>query len=124
MVYSAKNKLNNIIKLGKDKNEKCNNVNIVYQINCNDCNASYVGQTSWRLNVRSNEHAKKYNDKDQNSELVTHTKDNNHTIDFENIKILDTKINNAKRLFTEALFIHTQKNYKNKQYEIDRLPNE
>ena len=74
VVYSAKNKLNNIIKLGKDKNEKCNNANVVYQIKCKDCNASYVGQTSRRLN--------------------------------------------GKRLFSEALFIHTQKNYLNKQYEM------
>ena len=44
VVYSAKNKLNNIIKLGKDKNEKSNNANVVYKINCNDCNTSYVGQ--------------------------------------------------------------------------------
>ena len=38
VVYSSKNKLNNIIKLGKDKNERCNNANVVYQINCKDCN--------------------------------------------------------------------------------------
>ena len=120
---SAKNKLNNIIKLGNDKNEKCNNANVVYQIKCKDCNASYVGQTSSRLNVRTNEHAKKYSNKDENSGLFLHTKENNHSIDFNNIKILDTELNNGKRLFSEA-FIHTQKNYLNKQYEINRLPNE
>ena len=57
-VYSARNKLNNIIKLGKDKNDKSNNSNVVYKINCNDCNASYVGQTSRRVNVRIKEHIK------------------------------------------------------------------
>ena len=44
--------------------------------------------------------------------------DINHFIDFNNIKILDTEIHNGKRLFSEALFIHTQKNYMNKQYEM------
>ena len=42
VIYSAKNKLNNINKLGKYKNDKSNNANVVYKINCNDCKASYV----------------------------------------------------------------------------------
>ena len=116
MVYSAKNKLNNVIKLSKDKNDKCNNANVVYKINCNDCNASYVGQTSRRVNVRIKEYIKKYTDKDTNSVLFAHTKDNNHLIDLKNIKILDSEIHNGKRLFSEALFIHTQ--------IINRLHNE
>ena len=35
-------------------------------------------------------------------------------IDFDNIKSLDTEINNGKRLFSEGFFIHQQK-YMNKQ---------
>ena len=67
----------------------------------------------------------KYSNKDENSGLFLHNKkENNHSIDFNNIKILDTELNNGKRLFSEALFIHTQKIYLNKQYEINRLPNE
>ena len=56
-----------------------------------------------------------------NSSLYTHKIDNNHNIDFSNIKILDTKCNRGKRLFSEAFFIHTQKNYMNKQFEISKL---
>ena len=123
VVYSAKNKLNNIIKLGKDKNEKLNNANVVYKINCNDCNASYVGQTSRRVNVRLKERIKKYTDKDTNSRLFTHTMDNNHVIDFKNIKILDSEFI-MERDFFQKLSSYTQKNYMNKQYEINRLHNE
>ena len=124
MVYSAKNKLNNIIKLGKDKNDKSNNANVVYKINCNYYNASYVGQTNRQVNVRIKEHIQKYTDEDTNSGLFSHTKDNDHLIDFKNIKILDSEIHNGKRLFSETLFIHTQKIYMNKQYEINKLHNE
>ena len=42
-------KLSSIIKLGKDKLEKWNEVNVVYEIQCNDCNAAYVGQTKRNL---------------------------------------------------------------------------
>ena len=58
VVFSTINKLNSIIILGKDKNVKYNNANVVYKINCNNCNASYVGQTSRRLNVRIKSHKK------------------------------------------------------------------
>ena len=52
-MYSTKNKLSSIIKLGKDKTDKVNQANVVYKINCKDCSASYVGQTSRRLQVRA-----------------------------------------------------------------------
>ena len=57
-MYSTKNKLSSIIKLGKDKTDNDNQANVVYKINCKDCNTSYVGQTSRRLQVRAKEHAK------------------------------------------------------------------
>ena len=123
VVCSARNKLNNIIKLGKDKSERCNNANVVYQINCKDCNASYVGQASRRLNVRTKEHAKKYSNKDENSGLFLHTKENNHSIDFNNIKILDTELNNGKRLLRSPFYTHPKKLFK-QAVEINRLSNE
>ena len=64
-----------------------------------------------RLNVRIKEHAKKYTMKDENSSLYTHTKENDHTIDLTSVKILDIEANRGKRLFSEALHIHTQTNY-------------
>ena len=76
------------------------------------------------MNVRTKEHAKEYSNKDENSGLFSHKKENNHSNDFNNIKIFDTELNNGKRLFSEALFMQTQKNYLNKHYEINRLPNE
>ena len=53
-----------------------------------------------------------------------HTHDNIHTIDIQNIKILDNEINNGKRLFSEALFIHSQTKFMNKHFEITRLPSD
>ena len=118
VIYSINNKLNNIIKLGKDKTKISDNVNVVYKINCKNCDASYVGQSGRRLDVRIKEHTQKYINQDNNSSLYTHATNNNHDIDLTNIKILDTECNRGKRLF-----IHTQKNYINKQFEITKLHN-
>ena len=53
MINSISNKFNHIIRLGKDKYHKNEKSHVVYKINCCDCNASYVGQTSRKLIVRS-----------------------------------------------------------------------
>ena len=124
IVFSMKNKLNNIIVLGKNKNIKFNNSNVIYKINCDNCNSWYVGQTCRRLGVRIKEHRRKYLEEDNNSSLYIHKTENNHTINFQNVKILNTESNTSKKLFTEALYIHTQKNFMNKQFEITKLPKE
>ena len=44
------------IKTGKDKIKKDELSNVVYQINCKDCDYSYVGQTKRKLKTRLKEH--------------------------------------------------------------------
>ena len=124
VVFSTNNKLNNIIVLGKDKNTKFNNSNVIYKIKGDNCNALYVGQTCRRLGVRIKEHHRKYCEKDKHSSLFIHKIDNNQTLNFHNVKILDSESITEKRLLSEALFIHTQKNLMNKQFEISKLQKE
>ena len=53
-VYKMNNKLNSrIIKRGKDILPKENIKGVVYQLNCNDYDAVYVGETKRRINTRS-----------------------------------------------------------------------
>jgi len=46
LAFVVSNKLNRFIKAHKDPLPKLNHSNVVYEINCKDCTASYVGQTS------------------------------------------------------------------------------
>ena len=44
-VFRTPFKLNKIVKTGKDRLKRCNNKNLIYQINCKNCSKTYVGQT-------------------------------------------------------------------------------
>ncbi|KMQ83227.1 hypothetical protein RF55_20574 [Lasius niger] len=62
--YTGMNKLTRFIRVQKDILQKEKRNNVVYKIPCNDCNASYVGQTSTfeKQNQRTQKpHQKKYN---------------------------------------------------------------
>ncbi|EFN73568.1 hypothetical protein EAG_07008, partial [Camponotus floridanus] len=54
--YTGINNLHRFIKVGKDGLQKDLRSNIVYKINCTDCDASYVGQTGRLLRTRIKEH--------------------------------------------------------------------
>ena len=54
--FFSLNKLDGIIKAQKDVLPHDSKKNVVYKINCKNCNASYVGQTDRKLKTRINEH--------------------------------------------------------------------
>ena len=98
------NTLNNIIRLGKDRTNKFDETGVVYKITCNDCKSIYIGQTKRCLLDRISEHKKTNN---EDSVLSQHQKYYNHTINWENVSILDREKNYKKRLFSEMLFINS-----------------
>ena len=124
MINSISNKFNQIIRLGKDKYQKNEKSHVVYKINCCDCDASYVGQTSRKLIIRSKDHASDCKFKRDRSVLHEHIANTNHKIDFNNIKILDQEQNLKKRLLSEMLHIHSQHNSLNRQFDTNFLKSE
>ena len=74
MLNNTVNKWNCFIKLCKDVSSKDKKTNVVYRIDCNECAASYVGDTERRLSIRVNEHMKKCENKDRGSAIYTHWK--------------------------------------------------
>jgi len=54
--YRCNNKLNTFIKTNKNPLPHFNKCNVVYEISCNDCNATYVGQTKRQLSTRIKEY--------------------------------------------------------------------
>jgi len=120
--YRILNKLTGFIKRHKDGNKFESNNNIVYKINCNNCNASYVGQTKRQLKTRIKEHVKNIGtDESKHSVITKHILDKNHTLDWQNVKILDYENNYFKRLIAEMIHIKTQDNSLNSIDDIECL---
>jgi len=91
-------------------------------ISCNNCNASYVGQTKRQLKTRINEHVKNITlDESKHSVITKHILDKNHTMDWQNAKILDYENNYFKRLISEMIYIKTQDNGLNSIDDIECL---
>jgi len=109
--FRCLNKLNRFIKVQKDQSQPSTRNNVVYKINCKDCDASYVGQTKRQLSTRIKEHINNIRlDPSKHSVVSEHIKNFNHTFDWEKTKILDTEPFFHKRLISEMIYIKEQKN--------------
>jgi len=120
--YRILNKLPCFIKRHKDVNKLEVNNNVVYKIFCNNCNASYVGQTKRQLKTRINEHVKNIVQNESKHSVITkHILGKNHTFDWLNVKILDFENNYFKRLVSEMIYMKTQSNGLNSMDDIECL---
>ncbi|EFN68948.1 hypothetical protein EAG_11804, partial [Camponotus floridanus] len=118
--YYSLNKLNNIIKAHKDVIPKASNKNVVYKIECGNCDASYVGQTGRKLITRINEHKKHINRCTTNKSVITeHRLNFDHEFKWDDVKILDKEPYYNKRLFSEMLCIKRQLNGLNLQTDTE-----
>ncbi|XP_077273242.1 uncharacterized protein LOC143903487 [Temnothorax americanus] len=120
--YRVLNKLDKFIKTHKDTNALCSNNNVIYKIKCNDCDASYVGQTKRQLKTRINEHKNNYKlDPSRHSVITEHILNLNHSFNWNNPEILDFETNYYKRLISEMIHIKEQKNGINSNKDTELL---
>ena len=96
-----------VFKRGKDKTKLLDNVNLVYQIKCDDCPSTYVGKTKRALFHRKEEHEKDIFYK-RDKPVSNYCTDNNHTINCDGITILDLESNYYRRNISEKLNIKKQ----------------
>ena len=120
--FKCFNRLSTFIKVHKDITPTTSNNNVIYKIECNDCNASYVGQTKRQLKTRIGEH--KSNTKkhiSQKSVVSLHITEHKHDMDWDNVKIIDKETNYYKRLIAETIHIKQQTNGLNNKEDCDML---
>jgi len=99
MSHSILNTLKKYIKGEKDKLEIWYQQDVVYKITCKDCEATYIGQTKRQLGTRLQEHVKDINKKSGTLSVISnHHIENNHVMNWSEVKIVD-----KKRLYTKRI---------------------
>jgi len=106
----------------KDEDEKMSQSNLVYRIDCLDCNNCYIGETKQYLHKRIYQHEYHVRKKNANhSGLCKHSIEQDHTFSFNEAKILHKSPQYNKRITLESLYIHKHSNNVNIQNEIPGL---
>ncbi|BHF84376.1 hypothetical protein SprV_0902752700 [Sparganum proliferum] len=75
---------------------------VVYSILCQDCDASYVGETGKRPGTRLHEHQLAINHKDKLSLVYGHTLERNHNFAFEKARVVGRANDKMARLMMES----------------------
>jgi hypothetical protein len=91
----------------KDRTLKCHKHNIVYEVTCPECSATYIGETARRLSVRAEEHKS-----NQTSNVCLHSNNTGHkpvSLDDFSIIARNNSASTYKRRIIEALAIKENK---------------
>lgn len=100
---TIKNLLNPNIK------EPSQRANVVYNINCNDCDAVYVGQTGRKLVDRVKEHRYAIDKDYMKSNVADHVNSTKHNVNFDSANITYSDNKKSARLFMESWDITSSK---------------
>jgi len=115
VAYKSATTIRKLFTNNKDKVDIAQQNNIVYQVKCNGserdrCNLSYIGTSKRNLKTRMKEHEDDIRKKRTNSTaLCEHAITKEHTIDFENVSIIDKEKNERKRYILESLHIQQKR---------------
>lgn len=127
VAFKPYNTLRNLIFSNlKDKINKSDNSNVIYQINCNNCNGIYIGTTKQYLKKRIAQHKNSIKNNTNKTALSEHALNLFHNFDFNNVKILDKENNENKRYILEMLHIKTNNtsvNYKTDYQNLNNIYN-
>ncbi|KYQ55827.1 hypothetical protein ALC60_05264, partial [Trachymyrmex zeteki] len=102
LAFYISNTLKCLIKRGKDKLDLLSNQNVVYKISCDDCEASYVGQTKRKLGTRLKEHTSDIKKNTGSPTVITdHRIDLDHNFRWNQVEILNSESSYNKRLIRD-----------------------
>ena len=81
---------------------------VIYQVPCGDCNSIYIGETERTLEKRISEHKAVVKRHDEKNGIAVLAWNNQHKVDWQETKVLQTETNYSKRRTMEAVHIHQQ----------------
>ena len=124
IAFKPNQTINTLFSKQKPKTKIHQQNNVVYEIKCaaENCKKIYIGQTKRSLETRINEHKRTIEQKKSSTALSQHMLENNHTADFESVKVLEREKRLSKRLMLESLHIKKkQKQTINKKEDCDNV---
>jgi len=93
----------------KDRRGTNEQTGVVYQFECTECTATYVGETGRLLSERMDEHRKAINNRNTSTKTYQHIALNtDHSFDFDSVKVIDKEERPRIRKILEG--IHSVKN--------------
>jgi len=124
--FRCLNKLDRFIKGHKDVDHTSLKNNVIYKISCNNCDATYVGQTKRQLRTRIREHKNNIKlDQSKHSVISEHIIKFNHSFDWDNdwdnAKVVDCESKFYKRIISEMIHIKEQKTSLNLNSDTELL---
>ncbi|KYN20260.1 hypothetical protein ALC57_07164, partial [Trachymyrmex cornetzi] len=123
LAFTIPNTLRGLIRRGKDRLNFLSNQNVVYKISCENCDASYVGQTKRKLSTRLKEHQSDIRKNTGSPSVITdHRITFDHNFQWDSVRILDNEPSYGKRLVSEMIHIKRQKHGINKMQDTESLP--
>ena len=119
--FKPMNTIRQILVHPKDKRELTDNSEVVYKIPCGDCDKCYIGETGRKLKIRMKEHQdeateaskkhytraqRKASESTQNKSAITdHVASTNHTINWDESKIVAREPHRTRRWIKESIHI-------------------
>ena len=85
--------LRSLLSKPKDPIPKVDRNNAIYQLNCKDCKAIYVGETKRTLNIKAEEHVTAIKSASKRSHTAEQCWKYSHDFDWEHKKVLDFEKN-------------------------------
>ncbi|XP_046466612.1 uncharacterized protein [Neodiprion pinetum] len=116
--------LSSMFDSGKDPLPLGMRSGVVYKIPCNQCNMSYIGQTSRQLHTRITEHKRNIHEHEDNyTALTRHAIDFDHSFNYSQASIIDVEPLYYNRLLLEICNIVAHPNSVNRKQDIEHLSN-
>ena len=115
---TLKSKLCNL----KDKVKQIDQNNVIYRLDCNDCDEIYIGESNRNLSKRMYEHENNVRNHNQNSLVFQHVANSgNHKINWDNPKVIDKNDHWKKRKFIESCYTISNSNAYNRAVDISPI---
>jgi len=119
--FTVPRRLDNIIKKGKDRLTDSQLTEIVYKLNCKDCDKVYIGQTKRHLGTRVREHLNNIKNTSNFSVVTNHRLSFNHDFEWNKPNVLHKERNRKKREIAKMFLIKKFDNNINLQKDTENL---